>query len=216
MKQNTPIMSVFFCAVVVCSSCSEQRRAALPYPPVAGGVQRILNSAVNAETSLTQNDVPKNATREPVDATDTVPAAGDKNIVAQSAPLEGIPVQTAPRVPGQPVDVDLTQLSAVMVYGEVFNMLIEPERYEGKTVRMRGMFDVFEYSDGGEVQQVFACVILDATACCAQGLEFSLAGNHSYPQDYPDRFEMITVTGRFHHYEKNGFDTMGLMDSVLE
>ena len=31
-----------------------------------------------------------------------------------------------------------------------------------------------------------ACVIPDATACCAQGIEFTLAGDHRWPDDYPE------------------------------
>ena len=39
--------------------------------------------------------------------------------------------------------VDLTRLSATMVYAEVFNMMVEPENYVGKTIKMNGLFYVY-------------------------------------------------------------------------
>lgn len=98
------------------------------------------------------------------------------------------------------VDVDLTVLSSTMVYSEVFNMLYNPQDYEGKTVKMEGTFAVFENPNGN----YYTCIIRDATACCAQGIEFVWSGTHSYPQDYPMIDQMIEVTGTFHSYEDNG------------
>ena len=40
---------------------------------------------------------------------------------------------------GEP-DIDLTTLSSIMVYSEVFNMSVSPEEYIGKTIRMAGIF----------------------------------------------------------------------------
>lgn len=98
------------------------------------------------------------------------------------------------------VDVDLTVLSSTMVYSEVFNMLYNPQDYEGKTVKMEGTFAVFENPNGN----YYTCIIRDATACCAQGIEFEWSGTHNYPQDYPMVDQMITVVGTFHSYEANG------------
>ena len=69
-----------------------------------------------------------------------------------------------------PVDVDLTQMSSTMVYSEVYSMMNSPENYMGKRVRMRGSFAFAE----GDNKYYFACLISDATACCAQGIEFVL------------------------------------------
>lgn len=93
-------------------------------------------------------------------------------------------------------DVDLTTLSSTMVYSEVYNMMTEPDKYVGKTVRMNGSFAVYE----GETQNYYACLISDAAACCSQGIEFVLDGEHSYPDDYPELGEEITVVGTFDKY----------------
>lgn len=113
-------------------------------------------------------------------------------------------------------DVDLTRMSSTMIYAKVFDMLMQPEQYEGKTVRMHGNFDVFEYEEAESKHRTFACIIQDATACCAQGMEFELKGNPTYPVDYPERFAEITVTGTFHQYEDDGWSRVLLVDSTIE
>lgn len=45
-------------------------------------------------------------------------------------------IQT-PEYTGQ-IDVDLTKLSSSMVYAEVFNMMVQPQDYVGKQVKMAG------------------------------------------------------------------------------
>ena len=49
---------------------------------------------------------------------------------------------------------------------------------------MNGQFAVYENPNTDAVYT--ACIIMDATACCSQGLEFVLAGEHSYPADDPE------------------------------
>lgn len=110
------------------------------------------------------------------------------------------------------VDVDLTVLSSTMVYSEVFNMLYNPQDYEGKTVKMEGTFAVFENPNGN----YYTCIIRDATACCAQGIEFVWSGTHSYPQDYPMVDQMITVIGTFHSYESDGQLYCELVDADVK
>ena len=112
------------------------------------------------------------------------------------------------------IDVDLTQLSATMVYSEVYNMLTEPDGYKGKTVKMNGAFSVYEDETTGNVY--LACIIADATACCSQGIEFQLAGKHKYPDDYPELGSEITVTGTFGTYNEGENIYCQLSDATLE
>ena len=102
------------------------------------------------------------------------------------------------------IDVDLTKLSSTMVYSEVYVMMTSPQDYIGKTVKMNGQFALYQATDanGQPVpdQIYFACVIADATACCQQGLEFVLAGDYKYPDDYPELGTDITVVGEFQTY----------------
>jgi len=68
------------------------------------------------------------------------------------------------------------------------------------TVKMEGMFS--EYYDEAADKYYFACVIADATACCAQGIEFVLTDDYIYPDDYPETGGNICVVGVFDTYQE--------------
>ena len=90
-------------------------------------------------------------------------------------------------------DIDLTTLSSIMVYSEVFNMSVSPEEYIGKTIRMAGIFTT---NQDPETEQISCAVLVqDATACCAQGFEIIMPEDAVYPQDYPDFGSEVTVVG---------------------
>ena len=105
-------------------------------------------------------------------------------------------------------DVDLTVLSSTMVYSEVFNMMYYPENYIGKTVKMSGMYTMFHDENTGKYYH--GCIVKDATACCAQGIEFELTDDYVYPDDYPDFGADICVVGTFETYKEgdNTFCTL--------
>ncbi len=111
-----------------------------------------------------------------------------------------------------PVDVDLTKLSSTMVYSEVYNMMSSPEYYMGKRVRMKGSF-AFAKGDG---RYYFACIIADATACCAQGIEFVLKDERKFPDEYPSKGTEITVVGIFDTYKEGINRYCQLIDAVME
>ena len=99
-------------------------------------------------------------------------------------------------------DLDLTALSLTMVYSEVYNMMVEPDDYEGKSVKVKGKFSVYHDEESGK--DYFACLIPDASECCSQGLEFQPKEGYQYPDDYPKAEEDIVVQGVFGTYEENG------------
>lgn len=100
------------------------------------------------------------------------------------------------------IDLDLTQMSATMIYSTIFDMLIMPEDYIDKNIKVQGWFETYTNPQTGELY--YAVVVPDATACCQQGLEFVWLGNHSYPTDFPDTGADITVTGRYKLIENDG------------
>ena len=117
------------------------------------------------------------------------------------------------RTDAEEVDIDLTQLSRTMVYSEVYNMLVSPSDYIGKTVKMAGGFAV--YHDKGTGKDYFSCIIRDAMACCAQGIEFVLAGEHVYPDDYPGIDDEICVVGVYDTYQEGERMYCTLRDAKL-
>ena len=92
------------------------------------------------------------------------------------------------------IDLDLTELSSTMVYSEVFNIMMEPEEYIGKTIKINGRCTLFRNQSTGNYY--YSCIVQDATACCAKGIEFELADGYEYPEDG----ENVTVAGVFDTY----------------
>ncbi len=138
-------------------------------------------------------------------------AAGDSATAdAASQDNASTDATTETATTGDPsIDVDLTALSATMVYSEVFNMMYYPENYVGKTVKMEGLYD--HYHDDASGNDYYSCIIQDATACCAQGIEFQLTDG-KYPEDTVND---VTVEGVFQTYEENGAKYCTLVDAKL-
>ena len=111
------------------------------------------------------------------------------------------------------VDVDLTSMSSILVYSEVYNMVYYPERYVGKTVRMKGINSVYRDEVSGKTY--FACFIMDATACCSQGIEYQLKEEYKVPDDYPKDGADVCVEGVFDTYYEDDYLYCVLRDAVL-
>ncbi len=153
---------------------------------------------------------------------ETKEGTGDGSQAASEVPGDGQDVskesdtqastETA-SVASEGVDVDLTALSSTMVYSEVYNMMMTPDDYLGKKVKMSGAFTYFKDENTGN--EYYSCIIRDATACCAQGIEFVLAGEHKYPADYPEELAEITVVGTFDTYYEGQYRYCTLRNAEL-
>ena len=162
------------------------------------------------------NDTPS-SDREVSAPTESIPTPDEQETPNEQQAQEE-PEQTQTSADG--VDVDLTVLSSTMVYSEVYNMLyFYPEDYYGKTVKMTGQFNVYQWVDESgvvaDMPVAYACIISDATACCAEGMEFVLEGDYTYPDDYPELGAEITVIGEFQSYEENGMTWYHLVNARL-
>lgn len=93
------------------------------------------------------------------------------------------------------IDVDLTKLSATMIYGEVYNMINDPKKYEGKTIKISGSYSEFQ----DETTLFHHVIIEDATECCQQGLEIKLKEGFTYPEVNTK----ISIVGEFEIYSEN-------------
>ena len=120
--------------------------------------------------------------------------------------------ETADKVP-EAVDLDLSVLSSTVVYAQVYNMMCDPGAYLGKMIRMAGLYNYYNDTEHGVVYH--ACIIQDATACCAQGIEFVREGAYRWPDEYPEIGTEILVTGELQMYEEGGTWYLHLVDSEL-
>lgn len=97
------------------------------------------------------------------------------------------------------VDVDLTKMSSTMIYAEVFNMVLMPDDYIGKNLKIKGHFAVYISEESGE--KYFSIIIPDATQCCQQGIDFVVLSEKKYPQEYPAIGQEITLVGKYDYLE---------------
>ncbi|MBR6395923.1 MAG: hypothetical protein IKS09_03035 [Lachnospiraceae bacterium] len=111
------------------------------------------------------------------------------------------------------IDIDLTALTSNMVYAEVYAMTTSPEDFIGKTIKMEGT--TYSVKDIVTGKTYYACIVQDATACCAQGIEFDLAED-KLSGDYPKDGDTVCVIGTFGTYEEAGGTYCTLKDATLK
>lgn len=134
-----------------------------------------------------------------------------ENTVAVTSPTSSEKVESNLNIDA---DIDLTNFSATAAYSEVSNILNSPSDYEGKIVKISGIFSaIYENVENNDL--VFLCNILDATACCSQGIEFVPKNNLNFPQDFPMESSRITVVGTPKTYNKNGVTRVHLEDAEI-
>lgn len=109
------------------------------------------------------------------------------------------------------VDLDLTRLSATMVFAEVAAMVRTPEDYLGKTVRMAGSLAVHEANPELGIDYFYTVVIQDATACCQQGMEFIWTEG-----TLPEAGTGLVVTGTFAEYDCGGLPSYHIVADTVE
>ena len=113
------------------------------------------------------------------------------------------------------VDYDLTTMNADMIYATVSDMINEPSKYKGKTMRVKGPC---RHAHSDEFQSdYYAILIKDATACCSQGFEFVWGdGSHQWPADYPTEDTEVIATGTFDTYKEGDHTYCHLVGASLQ
>lgn len=106
------------------------------------------------------------------------------------------------------VDVDLSVMNSTMVYAKVYDIVTNPTAYVGKTIKAKGNYYTSYYS---QTQKYYNYVVIqDATACCAQGLEFECS-----VANYPSKGAEIEIVGVFKSYEELGITYYYIQASSL-
>lgn len=143
--------------------------------------------------------------KDKIDNSGLQAAAAAKNTVEPDNTVVECPpgrIETTTTPAPSKVNLDLTKMSATMIYSTIFDMLIMPEDYVERIIKVKGWFETYTNPQTGEMY--YAVVVPDATACCQQGLEFVWKGNHTYPDDFPKPGQNITVTGIYKLIENDG------------
>ncbi|WP_031389778.1 hypothetical protein [Kineothrix alysoides] len=182
---------------------------------VADGEPAAQQSKQTKETTDAAKDVTTDATDVAKDVTTDVTKSSERQGNNSENDAAGL---TQESVKDQEnIDYDLTAMGSDMIYATVYQLMINPEEYVGKTIRMEGTYYATYYEPTAKYYHYV--IIQDATACCAQGLEFIWEdGSHVYPEEYPEDEADVTVTGTFETYNEEGDENLycRLKDASLE
>lgn len=207
MKQ---LFTILLCLVLILAmtGCGNNNSTGMPGSNQPAGVNDVLEQGMaEADNKKADN------TSQPAENNTQNQQNTDSQETQTPEPSTELDTTSIPADSANGVDVDLTALSSTMVYSEVYNMMASPEKYIGKTVKMKGPFAF--YHDEATDNYYFACIIRDATACCAQGIEFVLTDDYVYPDDYPDVDEEICVIGVFDTYQEGNYTYCTLRKAKL-
>ena len=108
------------------------------------------------------------------------------------------------------IDIDLSELTSIMAYCEVCNIISDLDNNKGKRIKIRGLLEYYE--DPETKEKTFGCTVMDATACCSLGLMFVPVDDTNLPEKY----SIVHVTGVLEVYEKDGDELGRLKDAIVE
>lgn len=108
------------------------------------------------------------------------------------------------------IDIDLSELTSIMAYCEVCNIISDLDNNKGKRIKIRGLLEYYE--DPETKEKTFGCTVMDATACCSLGLMFIPIDDDNLPEKY----SIVNVTGVLKVYEKDGYELCRLKDAIVE
>ena len=82
------------------------------------------------------------------------------------------------------IDFDLTDMSATMVYAQVYDLMLDATKYFDKTFKING--NLQKFNDHITNEEVYAIIIKDALGCCEQGIEVKFSEEEKPPQTPTD------------------------------
>ena len=201
MKNLKKCMVLLLCILLI-TGCSNKKGTNGKGVNNTNSIEKVIDNQIaneDGKTETTESEKASSDVESNKDIEDTI--CGAENV----------------RDTDETVDYDLTQMSSDMVYATEYQMMVTPEEYEGKTFRIDGNFYATYYE--ATKKYYFYCIIQDATACCAQGMEFIWDdGSHIYPDEYPEDNAEIVVEGTFETYREDGDENLycRLSDAILQ
>ena len=100
------------------------------------------------------------------------------------------------------INYDLTKMNYNMISSLLFDFIINPKKYAGKSVKIDGQFETSVH----ENKRYFAVIKWDVTGCCPAGLDFIPPEDLNFPEDFPEKGTAVTVTGILQYTEDEETD----------
>ena len=181
------------------SACAKGKYASNKLADKNNKVANVVNEQIKKEESkVNTNDSKVDETKESISETkESISETKESNATGSSNKGN----ETTDKAKDTGVDYDLTTMNSDMVYASVYQLMVDPETYVGKTFKMQGTYYSTFYEPTNKYYHYV--IIEDAAACCAQGLEFVWGdGSHVYPDEYPANESRVEVSGTFETYKE--------------
>lgn len=140
--------------------------------------------------------------------------------------LDGKPAAGADEKPAAPgIDFDFPAMNRVMRQTYSYRLAANLREFEGKVLRLGGLFLVRTDEDDGK--RFYGCLVGEAGGCSCCSvlgvLEFIPKGDLRWPDDFPAVESAITITGRLAMFEEGDMEKRQgiyhiprLVDAVFE
>lgn len=190
MKKRFIKFFIIFIIFVAIAGCGKKRQTGNQMFSTTKSVKDTIEDEMKKEEQKKENAENEKALKDDFQATeeDVKEINEDKNEENEKA--ENVGEENK-----KDIDYDLTEMNSDMIYATVFMVVQDPESYAGKTFKIYGNSYTFPTTEGKSMTHY--CLIKDALACCAQGLEF-ISSNSD--EKYPDDGDEIVVTGTLESY----------------
>lgn len=188
------------------SACAKGKYASNKLADKNNKVANVVNEQIKKEESkVNTNNSKVDETKESISETKESISKTKENIgetkESNATKSSNKGNETTDRAKDTGVDYDLTTMNSDMVYASVYQLMVDPETYVGKTFKMQGTYYSTFYEPTNKYYHYV--IIEDAAACCAQGLEFVWGdGSHVYPDEYPANESKVEVSGTFETYKE--------------
>lgn len=188
------------------SACAKGKYASNKLADKNNKVANVVNEQIKKEESkVNTNNSKVDETKESISETKESISKTKENIgetkESNATKSSNKGNETTDKAKDTSVDYDLTTMNSDMVYASVYQLMVDPETYVGKTFKMQGTYYSTFYEPTNKYYHYV--IIEDAAACCAQGLEFVWGdGSHVYPDEYPANESRVEVSGTFETYKE--------------
>ena len=106
--------------------------------------------------------------------------------------------------PDPNVDIDMTVMTATMVFSQMNNIMMAPDSYLGQKIKVSGEYYPLYYEGTGNYYHYV--LIRDALACCQNGMEFIWdEGSHAFPDEYPKEGQKMEIQGELKCYTEENY-----------
>lgn len=190
MKKRFIKFFIIFIIFVAIAGCGKKRQTGNQMFSTTKSVKDTIEDEMRKEEQKKENVENEKALKDDFQATeeDVKEISEDKN--EENKKAENVGEENK-----KDIDYDLTEMNSDMIYATVFMVVQDPESYAGKTFKIYGNSYTFPTTEGKSMTHY--CLIKDALACCAQGLEFISSNSE---EKYPDDGDEIVVTGTLESY----------------